>query len=137
MKKWKGVLVAGGAVFALSGCMSLPFMDGRYVMQGELPTLFAGKTVYARNVKTNTESVSYYTPDGKVSQMRNGRKRTGIWFVDDRSRMCLQMEDALKPRCRVVVMGDDGVVKKYRRSNKRWKLAVVYERFEDGNTKKL
>lgn len=34
-------------------------------------------------------------------------------------------------------MGDDGVVKKYRRSNKRWKLSVVYERFESGNTKKL
>lgn len=137
MIRWTGWLSAGAAAIALSGCMSMPFMGGRYVAADEVQTMFAGKTVYARNAKTKTKSVSYYTPDGKVRQLRNGRKRTGVWFVDGKGRMCLQMDDAIKPSCRVVVMGDDGVVKKYRRSNKRWKLAVVYERFVDGNVKKL
>jgi len=137
MMKWTGWLSAGVAVIAMSGCMSMPFMDGRYVMADEIHSLFAGKTVYARNVKTKTKSVSYYSPDGKVRQIRHGRKRTGIWFINDKGRMCLQMESAAKATCRVVVMGDDGVVRKYRRSQKRWKLSVVYERFENGNTKKL
>lgn len=137
MMKWTGWAGAGVTVVALSGCMSMPFMDGRYVMEDELRTMFAGKTVYAQNVRTKTRSISYYTADGKVRQLRNGRKRTGVWFIDPKGRMCLQMEDAPKASCRAVVMGDDGVVKKYRRSQKRWKLSVRYERFVDGNVKKL
>jgi len=137
MLKWKAGLSAGAVAVALSGCVSMPFMGGRYVMEDEIRTLFAGKTVYARNVRTDTQSVSYYTEDGQVRQLRNGRKRMGIWYVDPKGRMCLQMDDALKASCRVVAMGDDGVVKKYRRSKKRWLLSVVYERFEPGNTKKL
>lgn len=82
MLKWKAGLSAGAVAVALSGCMSMPFMGGRYVMEDEIRTLFAGKTVYARNVRTNTQSVSYYTEDGQVRQLRNGRKRTGIWYVD-------------------------------------------------------
>ncbi len=133
------VMLAG-----LSGCGSMPgwdghwpFMDGYYMMGDELRAQFVGKTVYAKNVRTGTTSESYYTADGHVRQRRNGNLRTGQWYIGPKGRMCLLMEDAVKPSCRAVVMGKDGVVKKYRRSNKRWKLSIVYEKFVNGNVNKL
>jgi len=136
MNRWHGVVTAL-ALAGLAGCGSLPFMDGYYMTNDELRAQFAGKTVYANNVKTGTRSVSFYTTDGQVRQRRNGRSRTGTWYIGPKGRMCLVMEDAATPSCRAVVMGQDGVVKKYRRSNKRWKLTVVYEKFVRGNVEKL
>lgn len=136
MNRWHAV-TSVIALAALSGCGSLPFMDGYYMTGDQLRAQFAGKTVYAKNVKTGTTSVSYYTGDGQVRQQRNGRSRTGTWYIGPKGRMCLVMEEAGKPSCRAVVMGRDGVVRKYRRSGKRWTQTIIYEKFVKGNVSKL
>lgn len=107
-----------------------PFLPEGTLTKRELKKLFAGKTVESETAVKKRLSLTYYSVDGQVEQLRNGKKRYGHWRIRKDDRICLQMEGA-KEKCRIVVK-EDGVYKKYIvKKNGRHQLTVNYRSFAD------
>ncbi|MGB3213105.1 MAG: hypothetical protein WBB19_20550 [Desulforhopalus sp.] len=98
----------------------------------EVTALFSGKTVRSVLDKNGRISLTYYNPGGEIVQTREGRKRSGIWWVRKDGRICLQFEGA-KSRCRIITK-EGPVYRKYivkRDGNHR--RIITYTSFTDGN----
>lgn len=98
----------------------------------ELIALFADATVHSVTAVKKRKSVSYYTPDGEVRQLRKGIKRIGSWRVIDNGRICLQMEN-LPEKCRIIVKEDGSYNKYIVKKNDAHQLTIHYTAFEKGN----
>ena len=98
----------------------------------EVFALFNDKTVFSVTAVQQRESISYYSPNGEIRQLRNDITRRGHWRITDFGRICLQMED-LPEKCRIIAK-EDGVYKKYivRKSGSH-QHSVSYLNFRDGN----
>lgn len=98
----------------------------------QVRTLFADKTVESITAVRHRISLTYYSLDGDVRQLRKGIKRFGRWRVTKNGRMCLQME-GLREKCRIIV-NDHGTYKKYIvRKDGRHQHSVTYRSFKPGN----
>lgn len=119
--------VALSALGALSACSSLPtaMQPGRQLQASEVRQLFSGKTVTSRNLATDAVSVSYYSPDGRVRQQRQGRERLGTWRVLPNGQICLRMERE-KESCRWMRQESDGRYQKYREAHAFARPVITY-----------
>ena len=81
--------------------------------------------------KQGRTSLSYYSPDGKVEQLRNGVIRHGTWRVTSSAKICLQMEN-LKEKCRIVVKEGDEYKKYIVKRNGAHQHSVSYRKFMQG-----
>ena len=107
-----------------------PLLPAGTLKSKQLRRLFADRTVESVTAKKGRVSLTYYSPDGTVEQVRNGVKRTGTWWAKN-SRICLQME-GLKEKCRIVVK-ENGSYKKYIvKKNGRHQHSVSYRKFMPG-----
>lgn len=121
-------LTAGA--LTLTGCATLENPGVRPLNQSEVRSLFEKHTVTSRNLSTGTVSVSYYSKR-KVSQIRNGDKRTGRWRVKRNGLHCLTME-LNEEVCRYVRLDADGVYRKYP-SPALWEKPIIeYVKIEPG-----
>jgi len=94
-------------------------------------TLFSGQTVESVTASSGRVSRTYYYPDGRIEQIRDGDKRFGKWWVRDDARICLQMEE-LQEKCRIIVK-EDGEYRKYIvRKNSQHQHSVSYRNFNKG-----
>jgi hypothetical protein len=123
---WIGVLII------LQGCGSMFEQRLRRLDPPEVHSLFAGHTVTSRNLKTGTESISYYFPEGTVHQYRNGRLRTGVWRVLKDGRICMAMQSR-EESCRIVKVDPDDVYRKYEPGGLNSQALIVYTSFARGN----
>ena len=110
----------------VSGCGTMYKAQPPQQSAAEVRALFAGQTVTSRNLKTGTESVSYYGLDGKVRQIRNGRLRTGYWRVKKDGQKCIKM-NSNKEICRVLRLDDDNVYRKYKPSLMGLQPIIAYD----------
>lgn len=93
--------------------------------------LFTGQTVESVTANKSRVSRSYYYPDGRLEQVRDGVKRFGKWRVRDDARICLQMEE-LQEQCRIIVK-EGGEYRKYIvRKNGQHQHSVTYQNFNKG-----
>ena len=116
-----------------SGCALLPSTKQATQFNGsEVRSLFKEKTVVSENINTGTLSISYYTKDGKVRQLRNDRVRTGTWRVQKNGQKCMQMQSR-KESCRVVKLDTDNVYRKYKPDIFLPRPVVFYHSFVSGN----
>ncbi len=116
-----------------SGCALLPSTKQATQFNGsEVRSLFKEKTVVSENINTGTLSISYYTKDGKVRQLRNDRVRTGTWRVQKNGQKCMQMQSR-KESCRVVKLDTDNVYRKYKPDIFLSRPVVFYHSFVSGN----
>ena len=76
-----------------------------------ITNLFSGKTVESMTARKGRVSLTYYGPNGRVEQLRNGMKRYGTWRVTNNNRMCLTFEGS-QEQCRIIVK-EGKVLKKY------------------------
>lgn len=139
MKKslaYVGVALIGTLV--LTGCATPPLelvskLDSyRQLNSDEVTRLFSDRTVTSRNLASGTVSHTYYSTDGDVRQVRNGRERTGNWSVRKDGRICLKMEK--QPRsCRIVRRGEDGVYRKYPPGKPLAEPLIEYRAFVRGD----
>lgn len=93
---------------------------------------FADQTVTSRNLKTGTESVSYFGRDGTVRQLRNGRLRTGYWRVGTDGQKCMKMQSNQEV-CRVVKLDGDNVYRKYKPGRLGLQPIIAYDAFVRGD----
>lgn len=119
------------AAAGLQACSTLPVLSSSQLDAREVRSLVAGNTITAHNLDTGTRSTAYYSPDGRVTQTRNGKLRRGTWSVKDDGRMCMEMASN-KPSCRILRRDAQGVVRKYRPDN-LFTPIIAYERIERGN----
>lgn len=130
-----GALALAGVV--LAGCSLVPPSWGgasqaRKLDARETRALLSGKTVVARNLNNGRTSVSYYAPDGRVRQLRNGRERLGAWRVTKGGRVCLAM-GSRKESCRAVKLGSDQVYRKYRVEKGVERPVIAYQSIVAGD----
>jgi len=95
-----------------------------------LKKLFADRTVESVTAKKGRVSLTYYSPDGNVEQIRDGVMRTGKWRVKSK-RICMQM-DGLKEKCRIIVKEGGGYKKYIVKKNGRHQHSVSYRKFTPG-----
>lgn len=94
-------------------------------------TLFADKTVESVTARQGRVSQTYYHPDGKLEQLREGTKRYGTWRVTKNGRMCLQM-GALQEKCRIIVKEGNQYKKYIIKKNSNHQHSVSYRKFTAG-----
>ena len=63
-----------------------PLLPVGTLNRDEVIQLFSGKTVESVTASQGRVSHTYYAPDGKIEQLREGSKRFGTWRVTDGSR---------------------------------------------------
>jgi hypothetical protein len=81
--------------------------------------------------KQGRTSLSYYSPEGKVEQLRNGVMRRGTWRVSNSARICLQMEN-LQEKCRIIVKEGNEYKKYIVKKNGDHQHSVSYRKFMQG-----
>lgn len=108
-----------------------PILPVTTLKRDEVIDLFSDKTVESVTATQGRVSLSYYSPDGKVEQLRNGVKRTGTWRVTGSARMCLQMEN-LQEKCRIIVKEGDEYKKYIVKKNGNHQHSVSYRKFMEG-----
>jgi hypothetical protein len=115
----------------LAKMSKVPVLPEGTLKKKQVRELFSGQTVESVTARKNRVSQTYYSPDGRLEQLRNGVKRYGQWRVNKNSRMCLQM-DGLEEKCRIIVK-EDGHVKKYIvKKNGQHQHSVSYRNFTPG-----
>lgn len=124
VSRWSAAFAAWGA---LAACGHLPasVQPGRQLQATEVRQLFSGKTVTSRNLSSGVVSVSYYSPDSRVRQQRQGRQRVGTWRVLPDGQICLRMESE-QESCRWMRQEADGRYQKYRESHAFARPIITY-----------
>lgn len=134
-RKLKKISIAAvwiGVLSILQGCGNMFEQRLRRLDPPEVHSLFAGHTVTSRNLKTGTESVSYYFPKGTVHQYRADSLRTGVWRVLEDGQICMAMQSR-EESCRIVKVGPDNVYRKYKPGGLNSQPLIVYTSFVRGN----
>jgi len=108
-----------------------PLLPKTTLTRDEVIELFSGKTVESVTSEQGRVSLSYYSPDGKVEQERNGVMRYGTWRVTSSARMCMQMED-LQEKCRIIVKEGNEYKKYIVKKNGDHQHSVSYRKFLKG-----
>ena len=108
-----------------------PLLPMTTLRKKEIINLFSDKTVESVTANQGRTSLSYYSPDGKVEQLRNGVIRRGTWHVTNSARICLQMEN-LQEKCRIIVKEGDGYKKYIVKKNGDHQHSVSYRKFMQG-----
>jgi hypothetical protein len=98
----------------------------------EVTSLFSGKSVTSVLDENGRVSLTYYNPDGQLSQLRKGKKRNGTWLVKKNGRMCLQFEGR-KKRCRIIVKEGLTYSKYIVKRDGNHQRILSYTSFQDGN----
>jgi len=112
---------------------SLVFAEKR-LTKTEANDLFSGMTVHYEVVKKGLKVVAYFDPSGEAREMRGNTPDNHPWWVEDDGRHCIKFAGKKKASCMYVTKRDDGTYAKY---NKKGKLRVQYNSFEEGNTNGL
>jgi len=118
----------------LGGCVlfyPVPLPEGKMDSE-EVRALFTGKTVESVLIKTGRVSLTYYNPDGTLSQLQKGKNRSGTWMVRGDGRICLQFGDE-KRMCRIIVKEGDGYAKYIFKRDGNHERIITYRSFKDGN----
>jgi hypothetical protein len=108
-----------------------PILPPGTLNRDEVRALFLDKTVESVTANQGRVSHTYYSPEGKVLQMRNGVQRTGEWRVTKNARICLQMEN-LGEKCRIIVKEGSTYKKYIVKKNGHHQHSVTYRSFKDG-----
>jgi hypothetical protein len=97
--------------------------------------LVSEKTIECRKEKDQSLCSNWFTEDGVVKRIMHddGARRDGVWFVDDRDRLCILWTGKIKPLCFLVFEEQDG---SYRLIKGDKHLTTIVG-IEDGNTKDL
>jgi hypothetical protein len=119
--------------FLFAMCSSSVFAEER-LSKAEVIELFSGKTVHYEVVKKDLKVVAYFDPSGEAREMRGNKPDNHPWWVEDDGKHCIRFAGKQKANCKYVTKRSDGTYVKY---NKKGKLQVQYNRFEDGNTSDL
>lgn len=95
--------------------------------------LFSGNTVESVTASQGRVSQTYYAPDGKIEQLRDGVMRFGTWQVSNSGRMCLQMEGT-EEKCRIIVKEGDQIKKYIVKTSGQHQHSVSYRKFTQGKS---
>lgn len=123
-------LVASGLVLA-SGEPT----DELALTKAELFELVREKSTECRKEKDQSLCTNWFGKYGTFKRMmhEDGARREGVWFVDDKDRLCILWQRKLSPLCFTVYEQEDGTFNLY----KKGKHISTLLSTEDGNTKDL
>lgn len=108
-----------------------PLLPEGTLDKDQVVKLFSGNTVESITASQGRVSHTYYAPDGKLVQMRDGVKRHGMWRVSNSARICLQME-GVEEKCRIIVREGDQIKKYIVKKNGKHQHSVTYRKFTPG-----
>lgn len=98
----------------------------------EIIELVAGKTAeVAFNNKTE-RGLFYFSLDGKVKQLVNNWLETGVWEVNDKSRLCVRMGGENRD-CRMLIRDRDGIGQYVVKKDGNHQRELTYKNFIDGD----
>lgn len=131
----KTTLVVGTLISVLSvlwGCGTAIRARSHQLSAAEVHARFSDQTITSRNLKTGTESVSFYNQDGTVNQIRDGRLRTGKWRVKKDGQKCMAMQSK-RERCRIVKRDADNVYRTYKPGYLWSQPIIAFQSFVPGD----
>lgn len=98
----------------------------------EVIELVGEKTVECRKEKDQSLCSNYFSEDGVIVQVMrdDGERKGGVWFVDDRERLCILWKGKIKPLCFGVYPQPDGTYHMIRRERHVTTILGT----EDGNS---
>lgn len=109
--------------------------DELALTKAELLELVREKSTECRKEKDQSLCTNWFGKYGTFTRMmhEDGARREGVWFVDDKERLCILWQRKLSPLCFTVYEQDDGTYNLY----KKGKHISTLLSTEDGNTKGL
>ncbi len=109
------------------------FVHAAAPLTGEqIKTLIAGNSVAGFADSLGKHYTAYYSPEGKLVQVvDNKKRREGLWSIQS-DQFCTQLEQE-KPRCTKLVPGDNG---EYWRMNAEGMVTNTFKKFYKGNAYK-
>lgn len=124
-------LAAGCASMNTKSKKKVPLPSGT-LNATEVTSLFSGKSVVSVLEENGRVSLTYYSPDGQLRQLRKEKKRNGTWQVKKNGRICLQFEGREK-RCRIIVKEGTTYSKYIVKRDGNHQRILSYTSFRDGN----
>ena len=120
---------------AVAGGAAKPETDAVPLDRHEVIDLVFDKTLECRKEKDQSLCANYLSDAGVVVRVMtaDGARKEGVWFVDDKDRLCILWKGTLKPLCFSVYEQDDGTYGLY----KKGKLITTLLTIEPGNPKGL
>ena len=125
-------LVSLAIVFCL---LWIPAYAERKLNVFDVNALFSGKTIHSYHEQKKFDIILYFAPKGTFRGIRNGKKSSGKWWVNDKGEICVKR--VAISRCRVVIE-HNGTYKKYKLKNEKDLILMeTLTAIEDGNPKKF
>jgi hypothetical protein len=126
-KMFKSILFVGFMCLPLA-----PVVADEVLNADQVKALFTGKTVNWENHKKGHTGTGYFSPDGKLTGLKNGNvKIQHGWHVSDDGGLCI--EKGSDTKCRVIEKSGDEIKKiKVKPNGKRIHI-MTYSNFVDGN----
>lgn len=118
------------AILVTTGESHALFEPGEKLSQAEVRELFSDKTVESYNLNTWRTSFTYYHPNGRLSQERLWRKRTGQWTVTEEGKVCIKFKEY---KCRDIIRRDGKYYKTLPDKKGKPRLLIRYRHFSNGN----
>ena len=139
----------GAACFCVFAVVVAPLLAFGNLSAKEVRTLFSGQTVEGefreggmKYVEPNMVStfsepfVMYFSTDGAVRGIRNGKKKAGKWRVDGEGNHCVQW-DGNREGCAPITREGRAYKKYMRKRGARIKWVETFTVFTPGNPGKL
>jgi len=71
--------------------------------------LVSDQTTVCRKEKDQSLCFNYFSDDGVIKRLDDdGSRKQGVWFIDDKTRLCILWKGKIKPLCFKVYEQEDG-----------------------------
>jgi len=98
----------------------------------QINALFSGKTVVADYIDSKERvRVSYFSPDGRIQQVRNGWLKRGTWKTREDGRLCVNLKGSRRD-CRIIVQQGNAYMQYVVKLDGNHKYELTYTRFRSG-----
>lgn len=104
----------------------------------EVRKLISGNTVEAIHTNEGYSIVTYFSPDGTLRQIREGKLASGTWSIDNKGQLC-SIREGWGGECRVITQ-EGNVWKAYKipkNPSKERKHKRTFTKVLEGNPNKL
>lgn len=119
--------ILAGVLMTISGVVQAETTLG----SEEITALFSDKTVSYHFEKKGYDATIYYSPDGAMRGVKDGKSMNGKWEVNGRGELCIK--EGMSNNCRTIVE-NNGVYKKIKiKHNGNEVHVITYKSFIDGN----
>ena len=122
------ILMAAVMFFSTAGALAEEFLSAEKVNE-----VYSDMTVKGVHLKKGYSYSAYFSPEGEVTQIRDGETVMGKWRIDDEGRHCIKWKNRDSEFCRHVYDNKDGSYTKVKLKGEKSIPVIMHRDFTQGN----